>query len=93
MSNIDLDINELVLLVQAVEVGIYKKTYTKEELGKYFPAWNNLTAKLEKAKRQSAVEKLYSDPVVEPKKEEPVVEVVPVTSPKESNPTNIVVPK
>lgn len=85
MSKFDVDINELIILVQAVEVGIYKKVYTREELTKYFPAWNNLTSKLEKITRQNAVEKLYREepaPVPEEKIEE-----------KESNPTKIVVPE
>jgi hypothetical protein len=82
MSNIDIDVNELVLLVQAVEIGIFKKVYTREELTKYFPAWNNLTGKLEKLKRQTAVEKLYREPEkvekVEPKIEEVKVETIKV---------------
>ena len=57
---LDIDIQDLVLVVTGMEIAINKKAYSYEEIQKYFPAWNNITASLEKYKRQATVVNLYN---------------------------------
>jgi hypothetical protein len=57
----NIDINDVITLISATEIAINKKVFTKEEITKIFPSWNNLAATLEKHKRQLLVDKLYSE--------------------------------
>jgi hypothetical protein len=59
--SVQLDIQEIVVLVNAFQVAMNKGVYSKEEMGKFFPAWNNLTAALEKQQRQQAVDQNYRE--------------------------------
>lgn len=64
MSNLQVDINEIALLLKAIEIAINRKIYTKQEINQYFPLWNNLTASIEKMKRQAIVDQMYAEPPV-----------------------------
>ena len=66
MSNFKADIQEIMILIHAVEIAINNKVYTKEQIDKIFPIWNNMTSNLQKVQRQNAVDQLY--PAVEVKK-------------------------
>lgn len=85
MSNLDISINDIINIIAATEIAINKKVYTKEQINKFFPSWNNIASSLEKHKRQMLIEELYRDPVV-------VQPVAPVTTDSELNVAHIPVP-
>jgi hypothetical protein len=66
MSSFQVDVQEILVLVNAVEIAINKtlpgnqKVYSKEQIDNIFPVWNNVTANLQKLQRQNAIDQLYS---------------------------------
>lgn len=78
MTDLKIDVNEISYLLKAIEIAINRKVYTKQEINEYFPLWNNLTASIEKIKRQTIVDKMYEEPVSAPV---PAPATVPVVEP------------
>ena len=69
-NGLDISISDIVNLISATEIAINKRIYTKEQIDKFFPSWNNIAATLEKHKRQLLIQDLYKEhvqiPVPEP---------------------------
>ncbi len=57
----EFDFMELLSIIQGLEIAINRKVFTKEEISKIFPAWNNVASELEKYKRHVIVKKLYQE--------------------------------
>jgi hypothetical protein len=76
MSNINIELNDIITLINGLEVAINRKAFTKEEVNKYFPVWNHVTSLLEKQKRQSIVDELYKEvPMVQEPSQEPPLSI------------------
>jgi len=62
MSKANINIEDIVIIVMALETAINKKTFTVEEINKYYPAWDNVATALQKFNRLQQIEKLYKEP-------------------------------
>ena len=61
MNGLDITISDIVNLVAATEIAINKKVYSREQIEKFFPSWNNIAANLEKHRRHLQVQELYKE--------------------------------
>ena len=57
----NVDINDIIKVLKGFEIALYKKTFSKEEVDEYFPAWNNLTSVLDKIKRNQQIYSIYPE--------------------------------
>ena len=84
MNGLQLQTSEIVVLVNAFQVAMNRGVYSKEEMDKFFPAWNNVTASVEKQHRQDQVDQHYRQRLVDP---------VPDEEEKEDNAAVVEVPE
>ena len=92
------EIQELLVLVNAVEIAINGKVYSKEQVDKIFPTWNEITSRLQKLQRKNAVDQLYEEKKVESKPswtppKEVSEEVSEEVTENEDNETEVSVPQ
>lgn len=57
----NIDLQDIVKLTNALELVFNKKLLTKEEAIQFFPAWNNIVTQLEKHKRDILFAKVYEE--------------------------------
>jgi hypothetical protein len=84
MSELQLEIQDIVIIVNAFQVAMNKGIYTKEEMDRFFPAWNNLTSMFEKQQRQQTFQNY---------KEKTVVTEEVIKEAKDDNTITVDVPK
>jgi hypothetical protein len=58
--SLNISLNDINILLKALKIAIYRKTFTKEEADQFFTLWSTLTAEFEKLERTNTYDLMYS---------------------------------